>query len=478
MIPPRSKKLITRLVAVCLTGLGLSLSPVTAMAAGRPTTPLSATVSSTPSQTIKGWGVFPSYFRRDWDTAGDWHIFNRPAIQDAIYQLGVTHIRVDIQPRLYVSGTTVSDIVLDAGAVNDLVQQIQIARDHGVTQYITSVWSPPAIWKDNGSINGGHLIPSAAPYFVAYHTKVLQTLESRGVGLPVMISLQNEPSVNSTGYDSCVYYDTTANIELWKTVVKSMRASLDANGLTSVKIFGPENNNYDRDTVMLGGVGFPALNDTALDNALGAYAHHGYGGCGKASLVSSYPAHPKDIWHTEWSIYNNAYGSTEAAWLTGTFRHFAADMVNVGMNYWTWWRGWTFGTTVNSEDLLSGNTTPIYSKRYHVFRKLWTTVRPGWVVYKMTTTSSLRTAVASDCGDLVDLVAFRNSTGTAGVVLAINPAKGSTTMQFQNLVGSTYTVFRSDSGNDMVAVASGSLSNGSTPSLTLTSGSVNLIVSQ
>src|ERR1700761_7301767 len=126
--------------------LALVLAAVTAASAQD-----SAAINATGAQTVKGWGCYPSYFDSSQpNNTAD--IFDKPLIQDAIYNLGITYIRVSLDNRLYVSGTALTGtntIVLNQAAVTDLANQIKIAQAHGVNNYIMSCWSPPGVWKTN-----------------------------------------------------------------------------------------------------------------------------------------------------------------------------------------------------------------------------------------------------------------------------------------------------------------------------------------
>lgn len=439
-----------------------------------------ATINGTGLQTVKGWGAFPSFFRTDESPTGHASdIFDKPLIQDAIYEIGLTYIRVELRTKLYVSGTQLNDIVLNSAAVDDLVRQLQIARDNGVTDYITACWSPPAVWKDNNSVNGGHLIAANAPYFVNFYIKVLQTLNARGVGLPVAISMQNEPDI-ATFYDSCIYTDSSAGYALWRQLVVDMRAALNANSMTGVKIFGPECTSTDNDINLLGGGSFGALaNFPGLDNALGAYASHTYGEGVWLGMRSGMAAHPKDGWITEWSIYDNRFGTTETGWLIGTMQHLASNFVDLPFNYWTWWAEWNSASAPQSTTLLAGSQNPVYSKRYWVLQRLWNTVRPGWVVHALTCDdASFITRNNADVlyhDTLVDLVSFWKPSGNASVTLLVNKNTTTTSMTVNGLVGARYAAYRSDASSDMVNFASGNVSGGSA-TLSLNPSSVTLLI--
>ena len=435
------------------------------------------TVNTTAAQTFKGWGSFPSYFRTDWSPTHASDMFDKPEIQNAVYNMGITHIRVDIEPRLYVSGSTLSDMTLSAPALGDLVTQIQIAQSHGVTQYITSCWSPPAVWKTNGSIDGGSLVAADEASFIAYYVKVLQALQAAGVGLPVAISVQNEPDL-STSYDSCVY-----TYAAWRQLVEDMRTALDANGLTSVLINGPECTNTDDDIAFLGSSpNFGMMTVAAFAAALGNYASHTYGEHIFLGMRGGERSYPRDSWITEWSIaYGSSYGGTETGWTWGTMAHLASNLIDIPNNYWTWWVAWGgVSGTPSGTNLLTGGLTPTYSKRYYALQRLWTTVRPGWTVHSMTTNDTNFTVVntANPSGQevLVDLIGFTDPTGTSGAAMLINQTASPITMTVNHLTGTAYTAFQTDATHDMADVADGAVSGG-TATITLSPTSVTIVSS-
>jgi hypothetical protein len=197
-----------------------------------------ATATATLTQTaqpIKGWGLYP---------AGGSALYSRPTIRNAIYASGLTFIRVQLDPAIYQSGSTLSDLSINAGTLLVLEQVLQEAQAQGVNHYIASIWSPPAAMKTNHSTLGtsggqvGQLNTSDEGAFVAYVTKALLTLRNDGLPLPEALSIQNEPDF-AAPYAGCVY-----PVAQWTRVIEAMRASFDANGLQTVALFGPETGTY------------------------------------------------------------------------------------------------------------------------------------------------------------------------------------------------------------------------------------------
>jgi O-glycosyl hydrolase len=410
-----------------------------------PPAPTATAALGTPAQIVKGWGMYPT---------GNGGLYGQTQIADAIYASGITFTRVAFAPQLYVSGSTVNDIVLDQTQLVILIQSIQQAESYGVNSYIASVWSPPASMKTNDALAGGSLDSTAESAYVAYLTKIVMALGQSGVGLPSAVSIQNEPEFTAT-YSSAVY-----PVAQWQRVIVAARASFNANGLSGVTLFGPETGEFqgpiwfNPTTLTPGyfnGAGFPALANSSLNNAVGAYALHAYGECAIQQVEAGMQAYPKDAWMTEFSAPN---GTTETDWMIDTYRALAAHLVVLPFNYWAWWNGWASSSGPPDDgSLLGGTSTPIYSKRYWALKQLWTTVRPGWQVVPMTTTDpTLQVGMGSQnpCTVRVDLLAFVSPNGTTAAVLMTNTTTANKLLAVSGLPGTTVQAYESDVNNDMV----------------------------
>ena len=202
-------------------------------------------------QTIKGWGCF----------LGDYANLDasQPSspVAEEIFSLGITTVRLSVPTDCYLSGTgdTVDSIRLDQSKlIVKLIPRIKLAKSHGV-DYFLSTWSPPAAWKlpdhtdrggtkTNGNYVHQYLDPTKVQAYCNYYVKVLKTIQSLGGGLPTHISVQNEPNYPVVEYAGSSYQPlASSGVDgpgLWRTVVKTMRKTLDANGLSSVKIHGTD----------------------------------------------------------------------------------------------------------------------------------------------------------------------------------------------------------------------------------------------
>jgi len=404
-------------------------------------------------QPIKGWGVYPA--------GGANPFWGAAPVQDAIYRLGVTHVREAIDPALYVSGTSEWTIQLNTALLNQYIAKIAYAKAHGATSYVLAVWSPPAIWKTNhsllGSYNGqtGYLQTWAEPAFVAFVTKVVATLKSSSIGLPVAVSIQNEPA-HLAPYNGCEYPP-----DQWQRVMEATRSSFNYWGLGSVVLFGPETGQYTpalfsnyitRAPGYFGGIGYPTLTGY-FDQAVGAYSFHAYAECSLALTQQAVALHPKDMWMTE---YGNPNGSNELQWTLDMMSAMAAHLIIVPNNYWFWWMGWSPTTGAPpSGQLLGGKNTPIYSKRYYTLQKLFTTVRPWWRVHALTTNDpDLQTGwgTQDQCLARVNLMGFSSPDGKTVVIEIVNTSSSNKQLQIGGLPAafSVQTSWRTDYWSDMV----------------------------
>ncbi len=478
----RALVIVLTVLNACTSGQDLTTAPAKAAppqsspsAPSNPTPPGAPPTASaalgTPAQTIKGWGMYP---------AGNGGLYGRSQVAAALYGSGITFFRVQFRPELYASGTTLANMTLDPGALNVLVQSIQQAQSYGLSTYIGGVWSPPAVWKTNGSLVGGGLIATDETAYIAYLTKILQALKANGAPLPVAISIQNEPE-HLDVYSTAIY--STAQ---WQRVIQATRAAFDANGLSAVKLFGPETGTFNgpiwedpttRAVGYFGGSGYPALGaSTALNSAVGAYALHAYGECVITQNAAGMQAFPKDAWMTEFSAPN---GTTETDWMIDTYRALAAHLATLPFNYWAWWNGFAqSSTSPDGGSLLGGDQTPIYSKRFYALKQLWTTVRPGWKVVPMTTTDpDLQVGVGAQdpCAARVDLLAFVSPDAKTVAILMTNTTKSNKVLGVTGLPGTGVYPYRSDAANDMTPQAAVPITKG-TANIPLPAGSAVLAI--
>jgi O-glycosyl hydrolase len=469
MRPPRSRAaglaLVVSIVACSSTDDTLSPTSPTGRLGGSAstlaTTTSTATVSSTNAQVIKGWGLYPA--------GGTGAFWDKAAIENAVYAIGATFVRERVDPLLYISGTTIGNMVIDTTLLDGYVSKLQSAQAHGVSQIIFSVWSPPPSMKTDdsqlGYANGtvGYLAAGSEDAFVAFVTKVMLAFKAKGIN-PSALAIQNEPEYEAVGYDGTLY-----PVAQWQNVIEMTRGAFDYNGLASITTFGPETgtygaaiwSNYYTDTPgFFGGPTFPDLSGY-LDHAVGAYAFHMYGECNLWQMQTAMAAHPKDAWMDEFSELSI---SSELLRTLDTFGAIGAAFVILPFNYWAWWNGYASSTTApDGGSLLGGTSSPIYTKRYWALKKLWTTVRPGWHVRSLTTTDpDLQVGIGSQdlCSARVDLAAFVNASTDSMVVMLVNTTTTNKTVTLHGLLGTSVTPYRTDASIDMEPQTAVTISSG------------------
>jgi O-glycosyl hydrolase len=395
----------------------------------------SPTVQFTSGQTIKGWGLYPG--------GGPNPFFENSAAQAAVYALKPMFVRDQIDPALFVSGTRLDNIVLNTPLFNQYIAKIAAAKAAGVSEYILSIWSPPASMKTPALLPGGVLTNEAL--FVAFVVRVLQALQTSSIGLPVALSIQNEPEVTAA-YASCVYTPETYARVLVDVFGACQYAKIP------VRLIGPETGMYTPALPYLSGPTWP----------LAGYALHTYGQCAIIPLNAALHS-GRDAWMTEFSQPN---GSTELAWTLDMMAALAAHVVLVPFNYWAWWIG--YAASVGPPDagtLIGGETTAILSKRYYALQKLWSLVTPGWIVRPVVShdpdlPASLGTQ--DPCTARVNVVAFSAPDESKTVIQIVNRTMGIKSVTVGGLPGIAQTSWVSDATRDMAALSVSNIIKGMT----------------
>ena len=86
----------------------------------------------------------------------------------------------------------------------DQIWLMQQAQTRGATRFLSTVWTPPAWMKDNGSVVGGSLATAHYQHYADYLSRYVREYQSR-FGLNIYaVSLANEPCI-SVNYSSCCW---------------------------------------------------------------------------------------------------------------------------------------------------------------------------------------------------------------------------------------------------------------------------------
>lgn len=453
------------------------------------------TVTSQTNQTIKGWGVFPAYHRAtDWGAGSS--IVARPNslgstnkinIQNALYtELGVSIVRADLSPSYYKESAPDG---LDTYYLGDLVAHLQAAKSKGISEYMLSVWSPPWQFKTPARIEGGFWrlkgdgtnkvdwydgIGNNAAYekvstslredresqFVTFYAKAVKYLTTQGLDAPVAVSLQNEPRWDPP-YDGCVYAAPQ-----YTRVAIALRTALNGEGLSSVKIIGPETNDYGDKTwgnpiMWKGWYGLAKNNGVPnpLASAMQGIAVHSYDLTNDSywnmdyfneyktsveRLKIDFPSY--DFWATEHSIdYENTLGPIGLT-MRAT-RQLNREIGTLPHNYWFWWQGYSTGDPQGHlQALMSGtDANLVRTPMYHVLSRLWRSAPKGSVVRKV---SSDHVGITAAGSVEIDTIALQKADGHV-VLLVCNPTNSLQNVSLAGLTGSFAKVYQTTSSENM-----------------------------
>ena len=398
-----------------------------------------ARVIEEPQQTIRGWGIFAGKL-----TPGTFNILDKPEIRMMLYgDLGINTCRIQLLPEFYQEET---------GAINTelidstLVLQInQITPYYLDTNYITSIWSPPAAFKKCPTLKGK--CPDGSPntlpeqsedVYVRFITETLMYLRHQGIPLPKFHSIQNELDY-APDWEGCAIPP-----EQWRRLLRKFRAAFNANGLHQVGLMGPETASYEGAIRYMGGRKFSALDDSELDRQLSAFTTHGYGSGSWNSAEGNNATILRNgvmkaanaglsTWMSEWSL---AEGNTPMQMSINAMRRLGREMVYIPFENWIWWLGWR--NKYDREALIFGDEmekTPLF----YALKVLWNHVRPGYVVKHMITDDP--DLIAFD-PQHVDLVAWDGKDHL--VVLVVNHTTHEKRFNFQNLTGDKADVYYID----------------------------------
>ncbi len=420
---------------VILTALLLPVMPV--MAATE--TVYEATVLPTNYQQVKGWGLTPAYI-------SEAAIFrNKYEAQNVLYkELGTTIQRIELS---FQCMDLDGNLVLEH--LDRLAGNIRLGLDNGVEQYLLTLFSPPAVFKDNQSQLGRHPDGTVAklpeeneqPY-CDYVVDVLDYLvKEQHLPRPTALSVQNEPE-NAMDYQS-LYLTGEQFIRL----TKLMRKTMDEAGYQDVTLIGPEGGSYINTEMWLGENFSDLERDKDLQDALDAFASHSYmnkrdsqddGPRRVAALYDKFPE--KDRWQTE--VCNATIEEPlEIDRVIDIQRIMNADMGFTGINYWFWWIGWSPRcniSDVGQQCLIDGEGVSIVNKglQYYALETIYNNAPVGSYIRRMETDDP---GVKNDGGLMTDMVAYEHANGTLAVL--VNTSKDDKVYNFNGMKGSSATVY-------------------------------------
>ncbi|XP_006463608.1 hypothetical protein AGABI2DRAFT_74074 [Agaricus bisporus var. bisporus H97] len=249
---------------------------------------------------------------------------------------GLNYVRVpigasDFSPSIYSLDDTVGDIAFSSFSIKQIPPYVfNVLHDIlAVNRYVKVhlvPWSPPGWMKSGGTMNGGSLRPDMVSVYPIYLLKSVQGFRSEGIPI-YAVSIQNEPQNSNPTYPSC-----TMTPQVEGQIGGSLRALLNNNGLSNVKIIGYEHN-WDAASQ------YPVQLMRSSSNSFDGVAFHCYAGSytNQDSFTSSFPS--KEVYFTEctgtygsdwwsdikWYIDNLWVGSISRGSRTGLMWNFALD---------------------------------------------------------------------------------------------------------------------------------------------------------
>ncbi|MGO9587392.1 MAG: hypothetical protein ACLP2Y_14450 [Limisphaerales bacterium] len=279
---------------------------------------------------------------------------------------------------------------------------MQKAQARGARVWSTP-WSPPAIYKDTNSVNGGDFVSSASNYegYASQLAAYAANMKNNGVNL-YAVSIQNEPDA-WTSYESCLW-----TAQQFHDFLPYLYDALAASNAASTKILMPEYSRWQFNLAT------NAMNDTSTAAMVGVLAAHSYG-----SLAAPVNNYGKALWETEVCTTDAFDGSiTNALYWAGQIHAF---MTVAQVNAWHYW--WLIPGGTDNEGLTDQTGNP--AKRMYVLGNYSRFVRPGY--YRIGVTNTANSTLVSGYKDPVS--------GNFAIV-AINPNSGSVTQVF-NFTGFT-----------------------------------------
>lgn len=348
-------------------------------------------------QRIDGFGA-SSAFNGSWtETQADMFFSTNTGI-------GLSLLRSRIAP----DGTT-----LEAGIM-------QIAQARGARVWSTP-WSPPAIYKDSGTVDGGNFVSTAENY-QGYANQLAGYVASIKTNYGIQLyalSIQNEPNYDTPLYESCQWSG-----EQLHEFIPYLANSMSHCGVAATQIMLAEE--YDWDFALLP----PTLNDPVTAPTIGIVAAHNYGGA-----VVPVDSQNKALWETEVSTLDDFDGSiTNALYWAGQIHAF---MTVAEVNAWHYW--WLIPIDgFDNEGLTDMAGNP--AKRMYVLGNYSRFVRPGYY----------RIGANNDTPDLL-ISAYKDPASGTFAIVAANPSSSTITQTF------TFTNFTADTLTPWVTSDSASL---------------------
>ncbi len=364
-------------------------------------------------------------------------------------QVGFTILRSRIDPSSTTGGSNWATELQNAQQAQSINSQVIV---------FATPWTPPAVWKTNGSVDDGSLLTADYDNFANYLNAFIAYEKAGGVNL-YAISVQNEPDFLPS-YESCGY--TGAQMDTWIAQEGSK---------INTKLIMPESDSFNLDE------SDPTLDDPNAVNFVSIVAGHTYGV--NPFYYTNAKNKGKDVWMTE-TTYTPAAGSSAEPTISDAIS--AAQLYHQSMavaqyNAYVYW--WT-------PLLLNGNSPNYYAYALGQYSKF---VRPGYVMTGANNNPTSGVLVTSYKGNNNYVIVAVNSNSSASSIsfdisgatlTSVTPYQTSASSQLAQLsaVNVSNNAFTYSLPGQSITTFVGTGTSVGTPSFTLTSSASTLSVAQ
>ena len=324
-------------------------------------------------------------------------------------QVGLTILRSRIDPSSTTGGSNWATELANGKQVQSINSQVIV---------FATPWTPPAVWKSNGSVDDGTLNTSDYDNFANYLNAFVAYEKAGGVNL-YAISVQNEPDF-LPDYESCGYTGAQMDAFIAKEGSK-----------ITTKLMMPESDTFNVSE------SDPTLDDANAVGAVSIVAGHTYGTT--PFYYTNAKNKGKDVWMTE-VTYTPAAGSSAQPTISDAIS--AAELYHQSMavaqyNAYVYW--WT-------PLLLNGNSPNYYAYALGQYAKF---VRPGYVM----------TGANNNPTSGVYVTSYKGNNNY--VIVAVNANSGSSNISFP-ITGATLTSvtpYQTSASNQLAQLSAVSVSN-------------------
>jgi len=300
-------------------------------------------------------------------------------------EVGLTILRSRIDPSSTTGGSNWATERSNAQQAQSINSQVIV---------FATPWTPPAVWKTNGSVDDGSLLTADYDNFANYLNAFVAYEKAGGVNL-YAISVQNEPDFLPS-YESCGY--SGAQMDAF---VKQEGSKI------TTKLMMPESDTFNTSE------SDPTLNDSSAVGYVSIVAGHTYGT--NPFYYTNAKNKGKDVWMTE-VTYTPANGASQPSIsdAISAAELYHQSMATAQYNAYVYW--WT-------PLLLNGNSPNYYAYALGQYSKF---VRPGYVM----------TGANNNPTSGIYVTSYKGNNNY--VIVAINANSNATSMTFP-ITGATLT---------------------------------------